>query len=824
MKRNQSIIHKLLHFITHQSKEYRLLWVLGMMFFVILMRLFWLEVVTSFKYESQLINQHFTTQDIKAKRGNIYITDDAGKSIQLTESVDLYTVSVDPKYIKYKDKVIEILTPFIYQHYCSLRGTAIPSKLECIQWLESFTQVDILPPTKHQFFIIKPEDSGTWLMYGWSDNGSTLTWVLESTAWLTGVTSFDEGEYAQYLIDKQTAIDVFSEDQALTLIKTRLNKIINTWVRPYNFVWFIENPELIAYINQNPISYLSVENNFYLYVNPSKVWDINTAAQQMQVLLSQYGLSFTTQKITALLSPQENRYVKIMDGVSSIIATTMITTKQEYQNNTWRSTKTVEDGTIPLLHGIWFEKTSKRYYPYGNFMSNILGFVDNNNKALYGIEEYFDTELAWHDGKINWLGTPWIGEVASNELDVEQAKDGSDITLTVNPTIQKEIESIIKWYNREFRSDSISVIVMNPWNGELIANASYPTFDPNSPNDVYQVKPLWPDQRYLVLDPTYVDVPMYLLSGSKMIPATSKQRFDLSLPKYIHKNINWPSVFIDKTIAYPYEPGSIFKPITASIGIDADEISLYDRYYDPGKLQIWPYEIKNVAKACLGSHDFLHALQFSCNVGMIRIIQRIRDYVFYNYLDKLWFGKLTGIELAGEDEWSIPDVSKVSRATFYNNSFGQGLTATPLQMAQAYSAIVNGWYLIKPTIIKKIGNKNTQIGQNKRVKIFKDIVSSEMINALYMVVNQWQIKQFALPWYSLWGKTGTSQIAYKWKYQQWAGWTNGSFAGIITRDNLKYVVVIQIRRPRQSVWWELTAGKIFGDIAKFLIMYEGIDK
>lgn len=794
------------------------------MLFIILMRLFWLGVVISFRYEDQLIRQHFTTQDIKAKRWNIYVTNDAGNPIQLTESVDLYTISVDPKYVRHKDKVIEVLTPFIYQHYCSLRGTSIPTTLECIQWLESFTQVDILPPTKHQFFIINPEDTGSWLMYGGSDNGSTLTWILESTAWLTGISSFDEIEYDQYLIEKQAAIDSFDEAQALTLISARLNKIINTWVRPYNFVWFIENPELISYINQNPIPYLSIASNFYLYVDPNKVGDITTATQQMQVLLSQYGLSFTSNKITALLTPQENRYVKIMEWVSSIIATTMITTKREYQNNTWWIVRTVEDGSIPLLHWLWFEKTSKRYYPYGSFMSNILWFVGNNDKALYGIEEYFNTELAGHDGKINWLGTPWIGEVASNELDVEQAKDGQDITLTINPTIQKEIESIIQWYNREFRSDSISVVVMNPWNGELIANASYPTFDPNNPNDVYQVKPLWPDQRYLVLDPTYVDVPMYLLSGSKMLPATTDQRFDLSLPKYIHKNINGPSVFVDKTIAYPYEPGSIFKPITAAIGIDADEISLYDRYYDKGSLQIGPYTISNVAKACLGTNDFLHALQFSCNVGMIRIIQKIRDHVFYNYLEKLWFGKLTGIELAGEDEGVVPDVSRVSRATFYNNSFGQWLTATPLQMAQAYSTIVNGWYLIKPTIVKRIGDTNTQFSQNKRIKIFKDIVSSEMVNALFMVVNAWQVRQFALPWYSLWGKTGTSQIAYKGKYQQWAGWTNGSFAGIITRDNLKYVVVIQIRRPRQSVWWELTAGKIFGDIAKFMIMYEWIDK
>jgi repressor of nif and glnA expression len=97
------------------------------------MRLFWLQVVTSFTYDEQLIKQHFTTQNIKAERGNIYVSDESGQPIQLTESIDLYTISIDPKYIKHKDKVIDVLTPSIYQHYCSLRGTRAPSKLECIQ-------------------------------------------------------------------------------------------------------------------------------------------------------------------------------------------------------------------------------------------------------------------------------------------------------------------------------------------------------------------------------------------------------------------------------------------------------------------------------------------------------------------------------------------------------------------------------------------------------------------------------------------------------------------------------------------------------------------
>jgi cell division protein FtsI/penicillin-binding protein 2 len=218
MRYKQSFVHQIIHFFKHQHKEYRLMWVLGMMFFIILMRLFWLQVITSFTYEDQLIKQHFTTQNIKAQRGDIYVTDDSGQPIQLTESVDLYTVSIDPKFVKYKEKVIEILTPFIYQHLCELHGTSIPTKLQCIQSLESFTQTDILPPTKHQFFVIS-KGTGTTLnptneeVSGQVINTLTVNTISEESMIGTGISSFDEAEYNDYLVKREDVITKFTKEQ-----------------------------------------------------------------------------------------------------------------------------------------------------------------------------------------------------------------------------------------------------------------------------------------------------------------------------------------------------------------------------------------------------------------------------------------------------------------------------------------------------------------------------------------------------------------------------------------------------------------------------------
>lgn len=147
-------------------------------------------------------------------------------------------------------------------------------------------------------------------------------------------------------------------------------------------------------------------------------------------------------------------------------------------------------------------------------------------------------------------------------------------------------------------------------------------------------------------------------------------------------------------------------------------------------------------------------------------------------------------------------------------------------MAVAYAAIVNGWYLLKPTIVSRIWDWNDVKKVWKYIvdKIFSKKVSKDMKYALYSTIYNWDLKILALSWYTLWWKTWTSQISYKWKYQQWAWWTIGSFVWIITKDNLKYIVAVKVTRPRTCQWWICSAWKIFKDIAKFIIEYEGIKK
>lgn|GEM_PF-598865 len=237
---------------------------------------------------------------------------------------------------------------------------------------------------------------------------------------------------------------------------------------------------------------------------------------------------------------------------------------------------------------------------------------------------------------------------------ITQPTDGRDIYLTIDPMIQKKLEQLAEYYTKTFNADSIAAIVMDPYNGKVIASANYPTFDPNHYHDAYQLKPLSLTESIIVDNDTYRDIPVFYLSGEKIVPATYAQRKDPTLQKYISANKLGAQVFIDKNIAQPYEPGSIIKPFTAAIGLDSDEISLYDYYTDPNKVEIdigngLVQTISNADKRnCGGTHPLLHAVIFSCNVGMVRIGQRVGKEIFYNYMDKFGFGKPTGIELAGE--------------------------------------------------------------------------------------------------------------------------------------------------------------------------------
>lgn len=770
------------------TRELSLIGFFWVLFFILIIRLGYLQIIEGSTYDTLLNNQHFSQSLLKAKRWNIYVMDSSWKPIKLTENIDFFNIFIDPKYVTNKTELVKTITPLVYKHLCSINGFNQPTNIECIKNIEIFTNQEILPKAPEIFYY------GSWII---STTGFDFSWFNQKT---------------------QTLISGFSTGIAYDMINKRLDQRIQIGIKEKNYVGFLTSPNSIEALKRLNLAYIDIQDPWYVFIIPTKVDNRNNALKQLQTFFNNFNYQDLTSNLPALLVPQENRYVKILSDVNPQIAKEFQELKIKYLDTKYE--------WIPLFHGLWLEQYTRRYYPYETFMANILGYVDQNDQAYYGVEKFFDDQLRGKDGKIVGRSSARVG---SSEFNIINQKDGNDIFLTIDPTLQKHVEWLLENRYKNFKADSISAVVIDPYNGQVKASANYPTYNPNNYNDVYTLQPLGPEQWYILDDQTRIDTPVFIKTGNNIKVATLDERYNTILPKYISKNILWPQVFIDKIIAFPYEPGSIFKAFTFGIAIDSDEITMYDFYEDKGKIEVWPYTISNVDKACLGNNTFLHALQFSCNVGMVRIAQKIQMQNFYNYLDKLGFGKTTNIELDGEDPWFVEDINTVSKARYFNNAFWQGLLTTPLQIVAWYSTLVNGWYVIQPTIVNSIYDRsiNETIIKQKKIwrQIFKPITSEFIKEALFKVVDNTVVKKFSyIPGYTLGGKSGTSQISFKGKYKKGVGWTNGSFVGIITKDNLKYVVLVQVRRPRSNQWWEATAGLIFHDIAKFLISYQMIEK
>jgi len=798
------------------TKEMQLISLFCLLFGIILIRLFYLQIIQHNKYTTELMKQSTSLASVKAERWDIYALDKTWQPVKLTENINLYDIALDPREIwidehgnSVKPRLIELLTPIVYKHLCVIHWMEKVNTEWCIKNIESFTNTELLPKQPEIFYFWKEFDAD------WN----------EVQIFSPEYNTFD---FEAYNTQKQKVIDEFSKDYAMQLISNKLSDKIKTGIKEKNYIGYYTNEEFLEDLKNQNFNFIDIEANFYIYIIPTK--SVSSRDKLLfQTFMNKRWEKLSSSTIESLFSQQTYKYIKLFSAANPQIAQDIKELKNTYANEKYVLPDGRPYNKYSIVHGIILESYPTRYYPHGDLLSNVVWYVDKNWEAFYGIEKYFDETLKWTDWEIKWRSN-W--NMGWNDFEVVNTKDWDDIVLTIDIWIQKEVDSIAKKYLETFKSDSIAVMVFDPNKWEIKASVSLPWYNPNNYNDAYTIVPLWPELSYIIDNETYTDIPVYIYTGWKYQKATSDQRTNTTLKKYIAKNIYWAQVFVDKNIATAFEPGSVFKAFTMWIWLDSDEVRLDDHYQDDWSLKIDIYTIKDAdQKKCMWYHTLLDALINSCNVGMIRIVQSLWKDIFYNYLTKLWFWEITWIELAEEKSWTLP-TNSVSMAAFFNHSFWQWLSVTQIQLASAYSALVNWWKYIKPTIISQIREKQInsddftiQTPKAKSVKqIFRPEVSEEMRNALYSVVETNDEYKYAkIANYRLWAKSWTSQIAYKWKYQRWEGWTQATFAGVVSIDNPQYIVLIWVSRPRTNQWWVSTAWKIFSEIATFLIWYSMIE-
>jgi len=423
------------------------------------------------------------------------------------------------------------------------------------------------------------------------------------------------------------------------------------------------------------------------------------------------------------------------------------------------------------LPGIYFDSEDTRVYPQNSLLSQTLGFVGYNaagqKSGLYGLERYFEKDLAGTTGQLVAEKDAGGAEIYGPTINEQPAKDGVNLILTVDKTIQFQAESALKDMVTKNGADSGDIIVMNPKTGAILAMASFPDFDPNN-----------------------------------------------------YGKVTDSSVFNNQAVTGTYEPGSVFKAITMAAAIDEGKITPNTTYTDTGHVNVDNFVIKNAEPGARGVQTMTQVLDWSLNTGAIFAENQLGNPDFLKYVKAFGFGQPTGIELP-ETKGDLSGIAKGNVAVNYDTaSFGQGISVTPIQMVQAYGALANGGRMMEPYIVASKIYPDGKI-QNTRPTAVGQVIAASTANTvdamLVDVVENGFGKKAGVSGYYVAGKTGTAQVVQNGKYIK--DDNIGSFIGFAPVENPQFVMLVRVDHPRDANFAESTAVPPWGQLAQFILSY-----
>ncbi len=412
-----------------------------------------------------------------------------------------------------------------------------------------------------------------------------------------------------------------------------------------------------------------------------------------------------------------------------------------------------------------------RYYPNNELASHLIGFVgitEQGNIGQYGLESYYENELKGKKGLLEGEKDTSGYRIPFLSHNLEPAKDGSKLILTIDQNIQfkaeKELSKAIEQYNAE----SGNIIIMDPKSGAILAMANLPSFNPNEYNKV--------------------------------------------------ENIN---VFLNSSIQKLYEPGSVFKPITMAIGLDTEKINPNTVYEDKGMINVGGSIIGNVDGKAYGEQTMTQVLEKSLNTGAYFVQEQVGRKHFQDYMQRFNFNKLTGIDLIGEVNGDISNAFTRYDIDLATIAFGQGIAITPIELVVAIGAIANEGKIMRPFVVDKIINSDGT-EESTEPEIRGNAISSESAKELTkMMINVTENGSGRLAKvdnYNIAVKTGTAQIPDFEK----GGYTEDvihSFIGFAPAFNPEFIMLIKLDKPHGLRFAASTCGPIFKRISEYLFNY-----
>ena len=455
-----------------------------------------------------------------------------------------------------------------------------------------------------------------------------------------------------------------------------------------------------------------------------------------------------------------------------------------------------DDENYPDVAGIWLEEDYVRTYPYNTLASDVIGFTVDGNVGSNGIEASYNNTLNGTDGR----EYGYLDETSTVERTVKEAVNGDTVMSTIDLQVQSIVEKHILEFNEQHKNEAsagegsknTAVIVMNPQNGEILAEASYPNYDLNQPRDL---------TKY------YTQETIDAMSDEEQLETL---------------NSLWNNFCVSDT----YEPGSTFKPFTIAAGLETGILTGDETYYCGGVLHVGDHDIHCSNRDGHGTQTLKQALENSCNVALMEIGEALGAEEFCRYQELFGFGEYTGIDLPGEGETSglLYTPENMDAASLATNAFGQNFNVTMTQLAASFCSLINGGNYYEPHVVKQIQDENGNGTENIDPVLVKKTISEETSEVIkdYMlgVVQEGTGSSAAVEGYDIGGKTGTAE-----KLPRGNGKYLVSFIGYAPQENPEVVVYVVVDEPNVAAQASSSyATELASGIMSEIFPYLGITK
>ena len=499
------------------------------------------------------------------------------------------------------------------------------------------------------------------------------------------------------------------------------------------------------------------------------------------------------------------------------------------------------------------EQAASRTYPYGEFLASVLGFCNEDGSGAYGLEKYYDETLAGTPGRSVAETDAYGDPLASGQADVHEAIDGSNLNLTINDYVQAVVEEYLTEAMSTFTVHGRgSAIVMNVKTGAILAMASLEQFDPNDPKTITDPK------MNEILAKTEIDAEdidwLESRLGERAVKdiiadgiishekTTNEKGEEVSSEATQLQGMMREAQWKNKNITELYMPGSVFKLITASAGLDSGVMSAEQTFYCNGSLtvnegsELWEHTYRCANGEVHHLQDMAGALNHSCNLWFIQAAETLKPQIFYDYIQAFGFTQPTGIDLPNETRWtSVYNAEQMAEVdtNLYTAAFGQNESITPMQMATAVAAIANGGYLVTPYVVDSISDKDGNIISQTETNIRRQVISEEvsrqllamMENNVHGAGDYHSCANAYVAGYRIGGKSGTAERTDRHLRGDGDYYKMMSFAAVLPIDDPEIEVFVLLDDPRWvKDYASQVVAPVVGNIISEIAPYLGIEQ